>query len=44
MPAHTSYTFAEWTTPTAPSEAKALIGGLSIHQVGTPHHSSMEMR
>ncbi|MCY1047039.1 polysaccharide deacetylase family protein [Corallococcus sp. bb12-1] len=35
LPARTSYTFAEWTTPAAPSEARALSVGLSIDQVGT---------
>lgn len=35
LPARTSYTFAEWTTPAAPSEARALSVGLSIDRVGT---------
>ncbi|WP_158623323.1 polysaccharide deacetylase family protein [Corallococcus sp. CA053C] len=35
LPARSSYTFAEWTTPPAPSEARALSVGLSIDRVGT---------
>ncbi|WP_181791176.1 polysaccharide deacetylase family protein [Myxococcus llanfairpwllgwyngyllgogerychwyrndrobwllllantysiliogogogochensis] len=35
LPARTSYTFAEWMTPPAPSEARALSVGLSIDRVGT---------
>jgi hypothetical protein len=35
LPARSSYTFAEWTTPAAPSAARALSVGLSIDQVGT---------
>lgn len=35
LPSRGSYTFAEWTTPAAPSAARALSGGLSIDQVGT---------
>ncbi|NTX65922.1 polysaccharide deacetylase family protein [Myxococcus sp. CA051A] len=35
LPARTSYTFAEWTTPPAPSAARALSVGLSIDRVGT---------
>jgi hypothetical protein len=35
LPARSTYTFAEWTTPAAPSAARALSVGLSIDQVGT---------
>lgn len=35
LPATSTYTRAEWTTPAAPSAAKALSLGLSIDQVGT---------
>ncbi|WP_257460629.1 polysaccharide deacetylase family protein [Archangium lipolyticum] len=35
LPAQSSYTYAEWTTPPAPAEALALSVGLSIDHVGT---------
>jgi peptidoglycan/xylan/chitin deacetylase (PgdA/CDA1 family) len=35
LPARSSYTRAEWTTPAVPSEARALSVGLSIDRVGT---------
>ncbi|QRN99918.1 polysaccharide deacetylase family protein [Archangium violaceum] len=35
LPAQSNYTHAEWTTPPAPAEARALSVGLSIDQVGT---------
>ncbi|MFE8596315.1 polysaccharide deacetylase family protein [Archangium violaceum] len=35
LPATSTYTRAEWTTPAAPSAAKALSLGMSLDQVGT---------
>ncbi|HZI03679.1 MAG TPA: hypothetical protein VEZ71_06635 [Archangium sp.] len=35
LPATSTYTRAEWTTPAAPSAAKALSLGMSLDLVGT---------